>query len=163
VKSIVPGVLLLSSLGAGCVHPSTNEVLYPDATAAEPPAEPYETRSLELTYDDPDDEASEPAVEASSAPLAPLAPDATLFHIGAGYGALGRIDLALCRDEGLQTGYLHLRATFRVDGRVVRAVVESRLGPPPDALACIGEQLKMAVVPVFSGGDVTLSRSFFVN
>jgi hypothetical protein len=140
-----------------------DEPLYPEATGAESPAEPYETRSLELTYDDPDDEASEPAVEASSAPPALRAPDATLFHIGAGYGALGRIDLAPCRDQGLQTGYLHVRATFRVDGRVVRAVVESRSGPPPDALVCIGEQLKMAVVPVFSGGDVTLSRSFFVN
>jgi hypothetical protein len=35
--------------------------------------------------------------------------------------------------------------------------------PPEEALDCIGEQLELAMVPVFDGGDVTLSRSFFVN
>ena len=78
-------------------------------------------------------------------------------------GDLDRVDLAVCRDQGLQAGYLHLRVTFQESGRVVRAAVESPTVPPPEALACIGEQLKLAMVPGFQGGDVTLSKSFFVN
>jgi hypothetical protein len=129
----------------------------------EPATEPSETRSIELAYDKPTDDASESPAVAASALRALHPPDPVLFHLGAGYGALGRVDLALCRDQGLQVGYLHLYVTFRVDGRIVRAVVESPVAPPPDALACIGEQLKVSMVPVFDGGDVTLSRSFFVN
>jgi hypothetical protein len=83
--------------------------------------------------------------------------------MGAGYGALGHVDLAPCRDQGLAPGYLHMRVTFRDSGRIVRAAVESPVPPPQEALECIGEQLKMSMVPIFEGGDVTLSKSFFVN
>ncbi|MBV9949159.1 MAG: hypothetical protein JOZ69_20085 [Myxococcales bacterium] len=86
-----------------------------------------------------------------------------LFRLGAGYGALGRLDLSTCREQGLQPGYVHVRVTFRHSGRVVRAAVESSVAPPQGALDCIGEQLEWAMVPVFDGGDVTLSKSFFVN
>jgi len=92
-----------------------------------------------------------------------VAPDPILFRLGAGYGALGHVDLAPCRDQGLPQGYLRLRVTFRASGRVVRAAVETPVAPPAEALTCIGEQLEMAMVPLFEGGDVTLSKSFFVN
>jgi hypothetical protein len=104
----------------------------------------------------PDDPASLPPARR------PL-PDPVFFRLGAGYGALGRIDLSPCRDQGLEPGYLHLRVTFRSSGRVVRAAVERPAPPPSEALLCIGEQLQMAMVPGFDGGDVTLSKSVFVN
>src|SRR5271165_4777474 len=37
-----------------------------------------------------------------------LSSDPVFFHLGAGYGALGRIDLDSCRDQGLVPGFLHL-------------------------------------------------------
>jgi hypothetical protein len=89
--------------------------------------------------------------------------DPLFFALGAGYGALGRIDLGPCKDQGLQPGYLRLRVTFRGSGRVVRAAVESPVAPPAPALACIGGQLEAAMVPGFEGGDVTLSKTLFVN
>ena len=162
MRSSFPLAVPLLSLAAGCVHQTTTELVTADAPSAAA-TEPRETRSIELAYDKPIDDASESVAAASSAPPASHPPDPVLFHLGAGYGALGRVDLAPCRDQGLQVGYLHMYVTFRVDGRIVRAVVESPVAPPPDALACIGEQLKLASVPVFDGGDVTLSRSFFVN
>ncbi len=91
-------------------------------------------------------------------------PDPVPFRLGAGRGALGRLDLEPCREQGLPQGYLHVRVTFRHNGHVVHAAVESPAAPPNEALACIGEQLQaMAMVPAFDGGDVTISKSYFVN
>ncbi len=89
-------------------------------------------------------------------------PDPVFFRLGAGYGAVGRIDLTPCRDRGLDPGYVHLHVTFGVGGSIARAVVESPTRPPPEALACIGDLLEEAEVPPFQGGDVTLSKSLFV-
>lgn len=154
---------VVSLLGlAGCVHP---ESLHAVAYAAEPaPAEPAQF----LAHVDVADDASE-------APAAPLpasalrvsnadhpAPDPVFFRLGAGYGALGRIDLESCRDLGLGSGYLHMRVTFRHSGGVAHATIESDAQPTPEVLACIGEHLQNAMVPRFDGGNVTLSRSFFV-
>jgi hypothetical protein len=90
-------------------------------------------------------------------------PDPVLFRIGAGYGALGLIDFAPCRGQGLEKGYLHMRVTFRHSGRVVRASVERPAPPPDGALQCIAQQLQATMVPSFDGEDVTLSKSYFVN
>jgi hypothetical protein len=92
-----------------------------------------------------------------------LLADPIFFALGAGYGALGRIDLAPCKDQGLPPGYLRLRVTFRGSGRVVRAAIESPVAPPPDALACIANQLEAAAVPIFEGEEVTLSKTLYVN
>jgi hypothetical protein len=129
----------------------------------EPAAERREIRSVELAYEDSSETAPEADAVIPSARPALLPPEAALFRLGAGYGAIGRLELAPCREQGLPAGYLHVRVTFRDDGRVVRAAVEGPVAPPPQALACIGEQLKLATVPIFAGGDVTLSKSFFVN
>jgi hypothetical protein len=53
--------------------------------------------------------------------------------------------------------------TFRTDGRVARAALQSDTLPSPEALMCVGERLETAAVPAFEGGDVTLSKSFFVD
>ncbi len=145
----------------GCVRRTTRDFL-PVEESAEPAAEPMEIRTVELPPDQPIEGAPEPDA-VSPPPPAPRQPDAALFRLGAGYGALGQLDLASCREQGLQAGYLHMRVTFEDSGRVVRAAVQSPTAPPPAALACIGDQLRTAMVPVFAGGDVTLSKSFFVN
>jgi|HubBroStandDraft_4_1064222.scaffolds.fasta_scaffold157279_2 hypothetical protein len=107
-----------------------------------------------------------PAGEAAQAPRASDAdrvrPEPVFFRLGAGYGAVGRIDLSPCKDRGLDTGYVHMHVTFGEGGSIARAVIESPTQPPPEALACIGELLEEATVPPFQGGDVTLSKSLFV-
>jgi hypothetical protein len=89
--------------------------------------------------------------------------DPVFFALGAGYGALGQVDVLPCRDRGLPAGYLRIRATFRPSGHVAHAAVESLAAPPEEALECIGEQLEATSVPPFDGGDVTLSRIYFVD
>ena len=89
--------------------------------------------------------------------------DRVPFRIGAGYGALGRVDFSGCLGRGLPVGYLRLRATFNRLGSVVRASVETRDEPPPAALDCIAEELRQTGVPAFDGEDVRLSRTYFVS
>lgn len=156
---LVPLLLVTS----GCVRETGKLAATTDRTADEPPRDPSEVREIAVAYDSPGTEASEPVASAVRASPGHEPPDPVLFRLGAGYGALAHVDLTPCRDEGLQPGYLHVRVTFRHSGRVVSAAVESPVAPPSEALACIGEQLELAMVPLFEGGDVTLSKSFFVN
>jgi hypothetical protein len=155
---------LLALLAAGCVHPGED----PDAAFAgftEDAAEPAVEREVVVTYDGPIEEPDAPptatALPAPSPAHAIL--DPVPFRLGAGCGALGHIDLGACRDQGLQPGYVHMRVTFHHSGRVASAALESLASPPPEALTCIGEQLEVAMVPAFDGGDVVLSKSYFVN
>ncbi|HLK37314.1 MAG TPA: hypothetical protein VKU41_11220 [Polyangiaceae bacterium] len=137
-----------------------------DVGAEAPITEPPVVQSV-VTVKEKDDSADpDVVVETAAAPAAlpgRRPPDPVFFRMGAGYGALGRLDLASCRNEGLAPGYLRLRVTFHVSGRVLRAAVESASAPPSEALECIGEQLEAAWVPAFDGGEVTLSKSYFVN
>jgi hypothetical protein len=156
--SVAVVVVLAAS---GCVHEGVAEFeVEPERPAAEP--EPTITRDVEVAYDGPGDETPVPNALALW-PSGRPPPDPVLFRLGAGLGALGHIDLAPCREEGLQSGYLHMRVTFQHGGRVVRAAVQTPTEPPATALACISEQLEVASVPSFDGDDVTLSKSFFVN
>jgi hypothetical protein len=128
---------------------------------AEPPAAPVFQRDVSVAGE----AAIAPApgaVALAASPKDRPPPDPVPFRIGAGHGALGRVDLSACRDQGLDPGYLRLRVTFHPSGRVVHASVESPAPPPQEALDCIGGQLQEAVVPAFDGRDATLSRRFFV-
>jgi hypothetical protein len=162
-SAIFPFVLPLLITG-GCVRQAKNVFEVPTHPTGDDSAPvPSETRDVVVASDAPSEEASEPVPAGVRASPRHEAPDPVLFRLGAGYGALGQLDLAPCRDQGLPPGYLHMRVTFRQSGRVVRAAVESPVAPPPEALACIGEQLEAAMVPLFEGSDVTLSKSFFIN
>jgi hypothetical protein len=157
-------VLLPVLLTTGCVRQTTREF---EADVAHLPddsvRESSETREVVVGSTRSEQPAEEPTPGQSVPHSSLLPPEPTLFRLGAGYGALGQIDLAPCRNQGLSPGYLRVRVTFQHNGRVARAAVESVVAPPSEALACIGEQLEAAMVPVFDGVDVTLSKSFFVN
>jgi hypothetical protein len=154
-------------LCAGCYLPgAAYEAGYPGGTAPEKPAATsVGVGEVDVDSDDDDNAASTP-LRVTAIPLGgrdrPRL-DPVFFHLGAGYGALGRLDVGPCRDRGLPAGYLRLRATFRPSGRVAHAAVESVERPPEDALACIGEILQATAVPPFDGGDVTLSRIYYVD
>jgi hypothetical protein len=174
VRSVV---LALAALlfGSGCLHRDALE----DADYApgpEPAASPpVVVKDVDVASDDDDDAADDDATDIGRAASArrvtwlPASskdhpqPDPIPFRLGAGHGMLGRVDLRPCRDRGLPVGYLHMHVTFRRNGRVVHATVETEAPPPQEALTCISEQLELAMVPAFDGSDVTLSKSFFVN
>ncbi|MGO9832788.1 MAG: hypothetical protein ACLP1X_01095 [Polyangiaceae bacterium] len=154
-------VLLVSLLtGTACVHPESLNAVEPVADRAPDSDERVVVANVKVA-DDAATTARAPALRASSADHPP--PEPVFFRIGAGYGALGQIDLEPCRDRGLDGGYLRMRVTFHRSGGVARATVEGPVQPPPEALACIGERLQAAMVPAFDGGDVTLSKSLFVT
>ncbi|MGH7297311.1 MAG: hypothetical protein ACRELB_20405, partial [Polyangiaceae bacterium] len=89
--------------------------------------------------------------------------DPVRFQIGAGYGALARVDVSACRDRGLPPGYVRVRATFTHEGYIVRASVESPTAPPPTALDCIADGLRQTGVPAFDGGEARLSKTYYVE
>jgi hypothetical protein len=109
----------------------------------------------------PDESPPTPAQPAIAIP--PIVPDPVRFQMGAGYAALARVDLADCRETGLQPGYVHVRATFTRVGYVVRASVASTAAPPPRALDCIAAQLRQTGVPAFDGSEAKLSKTYFVE
>ena len=154
--------LALAACTAACVHVDLAGDLALEPERPVDPA-PVVVREVVVAYEGAGDtEAPAPSALPASPRDRPI-PDPVPFRLGAGRGALGRIDLVPCREEGLPQGYVHMRVTFRHDGRVVHAAVETPAEPPPEALTCIAEQLEVAMVPGFDGGDVTLSKSYFVN
>ena len=151
--------------GAGCVHAEDVNEQWVDSTPAAPPEVTVE-RDVEIGAEESADPADAPP-PAGVLVWSPISlrrpPEPVLFRLGAGLGALGHIDLSPCRDQGLGAGYVHMHLTFRNTGRVVRAAVETPTAPPPEALACIADQIEDTVVPTFDGSDVMLSKSVFVN
>jgi hypothetical protein len=148
----VPLVLVLG----GCELEPLAPVEYPESGPA-PAAAPVVERQLTVQAED----APAPPPPATIPLLVP-AKDPVPFRIGAGYGALSRIDVSSCRDRGLQSGYLRVRATFNRVGTIVHASVETPTEPPPTALDCIADELRQAGVPAFDGADVRLSKTYFV-
>jgi len=147
-------LLALLLAGTGCMLEPLTPVATPDGPA--PVAEAVVERQLTVASEEPNDP------PAPSEPLRVAPRDPVPFRMGAGYGALARVDLASCSERGLPPGYLHLRATFNRVGYVVRASVETLQEPPPSALDCIADGLRQTGVPAFDGGDVRLSRTYFV-
>jgi hypothetical protein len=158
-KLLLP--VLLMSLG-GCLHEpdaDLDENFFESSYASSQPAarseiavgwQPSAAQEVQL-----------PPLPASPKDRPP--PDPVPFRIGAGHGALGLVDLAPCREVGLEPGYVHLRVTFHRSGRIVAAVVESPAPPPSEALDCVAQQLEDATVPAFDGRDASMSKSVFVE
>jgi hypothetical protein len=160
--AILPALLWLALGSTGCVHTDTTPVEVDSEPSVPPP--PTVTRDVVIGADDTGEVPPEsaPAVLVWSAVKVRQA-EPVLFRLGAGLGALGHIDLEPCREEGLSPGYVHMHLTFAHTGHVVKAAVETPVAPPAEALACIGEQVEATLVPGFDGGNVMLSKSFYVN
>jgi|SRR5580700_9233540 hypothetical protein len=152
-------VSLLSLLAAtGCVR---QESLQPVEFVGDAPLQPPDPVVVADVSVAPNGVESSPPPRAT--PSLRPSDEPVTFLLGAGYGALGHIDLEPCRESGLPSGYLRMRVTFRPGGGVARAAVESLAQPPAEALSCVGQHLAAAMVPAFDGSDVTLSKSFFVG
>jgi hypothetical protein len=145
----------------GCAAPARVQA---PAVAPSPPADPVFVSRLTLVDRDRAsamDAAAVAAMRTSAWYRSRRYP--AFFVLGEGYGAVGRIELASCRGQGLDPGYVHMHVTFGVGGAITRAVVESPRRPSREALGCIERQLEAITVPVFEGGDVTLSKSLYVS
>jgi hypothetical protein len=154
--------LLLAPLASlGCLHAPDGDFAPAYDTSDPPPGPPVVEREVRLAWA-ADDTPGRVAVLPASA-LDRVMPDPVPFRLGAGHGALGHVDLEPCHALGLPAGYVKMRVTFRRDGHVSHAVVESPTPPPAAALDCVAEQLEGALVPRFDGRDATLSRSLFVE
>jgi hypothetical protein len=160
-SAVLSLVLLLSA--TGCLHEQAIDFEAPPDRPDDAIQEPTTERDVVVSEEGQQGESPDVVVASAPAPRPLIPPDPVLFRLGAGYGVLGQVDFAPCRDQGLVKGYLHMRVTFRHSWHVVRAIVERPAPPPDEALQCIAEQLQLAMVPVFDGDDVTLSRSYFVN
>jgi hypothetical protein len=146
----------------GCLHESA-VAFEPEETTAEPAPPPGQDTELELANDTPAaDDAPRGEQTPPAYPVSIPGREWHFFALGAGYGALGQIDLSPCREEGLPPGYWHVRVTFGPSGRIVHASVESPVAPSREALACISDKLTSPTVPRFDGHGVTLSKSIFV-
>jgi len=155
----VPSLLLFTP---GCLHESA-VAFEPEETTVEPA--PPAGQDSEIVVADDTPVAEDGPHGDQPAPAYPVSIPGREWHffaLGAGYGALGKIDLSPCRDEGLPSGYWHVRVTFGPSGRIVHAAVESPVAPSREALACIGDKLTGPTVPRFDGHGVTLSKSIFV-
>jgi hypothetical protein len=158
--------LAFAFAAAGCAPQETlYDAEYPGGqVTASPPAERVAVGHIDVRYEGPVEPT--PLRAAAAAPASERdrpRPSPIFFSLGAGHGALGRVDLSTCRDRGLPAGYLRIRATFRPSGHVAHAAVESAAEPPQEALECVSEQLEDTNVPPFDGEDVSLSKIVFVN
>jgi hypothetical protein len=153
-RPMLPAVLLTVT---GCIREPA-VALETGRDGPPPVAEALTEAQLTVFTEDAPSAAPSPRVDA---PV--IKPDPVRFRIGAGYGALARVDFAQCRERGLQAGYLRLRATFTRVGYVARASVASNSLPPPAALDCIADQLRQTGVPSFDGDDARLTKTYFVE
>src|SRR5262249_47720253 len=134
-------LLGMAELAAGCIR-QPMQVIEAVEETPEPAPEPTEVRDVDVAYDGVVVERPESVTSVQVQTAVRRHVEPILFHLGAGYGALGDLDLGSCKDRGLQAGYLHMSVTFRSSGHVVHAAVRSPIAPTPEALACIGERLE---------------------
>jgi hypothetical protein len=85
------------------------------------------------------------------------------FDRGAAQGALGGVNVQSCKKPDGPTGSGHVKITFGPDGSVSSAVVDSGPYPGTPVGGCIAGKFRGAHVPPFSGGPVSVGKSFTIN
>lgn len=98
------------------------------------------------------------------APAAPAGGGSTApFDRGAAQGALGGVNVQSCKKPDGPTGSGHVKITFAPNGSVSSAVVDSGPFPGTPVGGCIAGKFRGAHVPAFSGGPVSVGKSFTIN
>ena len=85
------------------------------------------------------------------------------FDRGAAAGALGGVNLSSCKKEDGPTGWGHVEVTVEPIGSVSKVDVDQ---PPFSGTAvggCIAGKFRGAKIPAFSGGAMTVGKSFSLN
>jgi hypothetical protein len=128
------------------------------AVAAATPAKPAEApkdfgSALAAAAGKPKEEAPKDTGGGSSAP----------FDRGAAQGALGGVNVQSCKKPDGPTGSGHVKITFAPNGSVSSAVVDGGPFPGTPVGGCIAGKFRGAHVPAFSGGPVSVGKSFTIN
>jgi predicted Zn finger-like uncharacterized protein len=90
-------------------------------------------------------------------------PAAGPFDRGAAAAALGGVNVASCKKPDGPTGTGHVTVTFAPGGNVTSAVVDSAPFAGTPVGGCVAGKFRSARVPAFSGGNVTVGKSFSLN
>ena len=85
------------------------------------------------------------------------------FDRGAAQGALGGVSVQSCKKPDGPTGSGHVKITFAPNGSVSSAVVDGGPFPGTPVGGCIAGKFRGAHVPAFSGGPVSVGKSFTIN
>ena len=85
------------------------------------------------------------------------------FDRGAAQGALGGVNVQSCKKPDGPTGSGHVKITFAPNGSVSSAVVDGGPFPGTPVGGCIAGKFRGAHVPSFSGGPVSVGKSFTIN
>jgi predicted Zn finger-like uncharacterized protein len=85
------------------------------------------------------------------------------FDRGAAAGALGGVNVQSCKKPDGPTGSGHVKVTFSPDGSVSSAVVDAAPYQGTGVGGCIAGKYRAARVPAFSGGPVSVGKSFTIN
>lgn len=85
------------------------------------------------------------------------------FDRGAASAALGGINVQSCKKADGPTGSGHVKVTFDPSGSVSSAVVDSGPFPGTPVGGCIAGKFRGAHIPAFSGGPVSVGKSFSIN
>jgi predicted Zn finger-like uncharacterized protein len=85
------------------------------------------------------------------------------FDRGAASGAIGSVNVQSCAKPGGPTGGGHVKITFAPNGSVSAAVIDSGPFPGTPVGGCIVGKFRGPHVPPFSGGAITVGKSFTIN
>jgi predicted Zn finger-like uncharacterized protein len=85
------------------------------------------------------------------------------FDRGAASGAIGAVNVQSCAKPGGPTGGGHVKITFAPNGSVSSAAIDSGPFPGTPVGGCIVGKFRGPHVPAFSGGAITVGKSFTIN
>jgi hypothetical protein len=85
------------------------------------------------------------------------------FDRGAASGAIGAVNVQSCKKPDGPTGAGHVKITFAPNGTVSAAVIDSGPFPGTAVGGCIVGKFRGPHVPPFSGGAITVGKSFTIN
>ena len=87
------------------------------------------------------------------------------FDKGAAAASLGGIasSVGSCKKDGGPTGSGHVKVTFQPSGSVSSVEVDSGPFPGTSVGGCVAGKFRGAHIPAFSGGAVTVGKSFVIN
>lgn len=85
------------------------------------------------------------------------------FDRGAAAAALSRVNVNGCKKAGGPTGSGHVRVTFAPSGNVTKVDVDTAPYSGTSVGGCVASKFKGASIPAFSGGPVTVGKSFSIR
>lgn len=85
------------------------------------------------------------------------------FNLGGAYGAIARINLSDCEEQGLASGYGHVTLTFEESGSPGTVGVDLPQGSASGSRSCVERAFHAVRVAPFDGTQVNVRRVFHVT